>query len=367
MLTIDGLTVYGDGPTSVLRASNALSSAVILRGAITFSKLKLTSPNAGSRNNAGAAACVLVDRATPFTVRDVSVDRCANSGIIVLGGANGQIVHNDVRNTLSDAIHMTNGSRDIVVTDNIVRNSGDDMIAVVSYVGSSPNAERITIERNDVSGQTSGRGISTVGGNNVTIRDNTISATYGAGVYVAAEDSWNTYGTSNVQVLGNRISDTDNGQLGHGCITVFGRSTYASRATVVSGNTCSDTRRGMLIGAYAVGTQVTGNTFTNATEQGIFLDGPQDTTISDNTISEIQWYGIYAARAVGTLAVRQNRLSNVDKARSGGVDVIHVVQGIAVSSGEVTGNTYSNPGGYPYDKLVQCDNTQIAVSGNTAI
>jgi hypothetical protein len=60
---------------------------------------------------------------------------------------------------------------------------------------------------NDVEGQYWGRGISVVGGTEITIRDNRIArTTLAAGVLLAREASYLTWGVSNVQVQGNTIS-----------------------------------------------------------------------------------------------------------------------------------------------------------------
>jgi hypothetical protein len=60
---------------------------------------------------------------------------------------------------------------------------------------------------NDVEGQYWGRGISVVGGTEITIRDNRIArTTLAAGVLLAREASYLTWGVSNVLVQGNTIS-----------------------------------------------------------------------------------------------------------------------------------------------------------------
>jgi hypothetical protein len=367
LLNITGIEVYGDGPTSILVASNPNASAIIMTGAFKIRNLKVTSPNAVSRDNNGACALIQIGTASGWSVQDMTLDKCENTAILNLGGSNGTILRNNVSNTMSDAIHNTNGVHHVTVRGNTVRNSGDDMIAVVSYAGAAGNCHDILVEDNDVANQTSGRGCSVVGGDNITIRNNIIAGTYGAGVYVAAEDSWNSFGCSNVQVLGNTISDTDNGSLGHGGVTVFGRSIHDVSDTLVQGNHLSNTRRGFFVQAYAPGTRIIGNDLTGASEQGVLLAGAENTTIDDNTLTTIATYGVYCeAGSSGSLYIRNNNFTDINTVSAGGVDCIHIAAGSVVSTGVITGNTLATPGNFPFDQMVQNTNGNITVSGNTS-
>jgi hypothetical protein len=119
---------------------------------------------------------------------------------------------------------MTAGSSGGRVVHNAVVQTGDDMIAVVSYAGargSAPAAVRyknlanradelnrnIYIAENDVSDQYWGRGITVVGGADVTIEHNKISRTAtGAGIYIARETSYASFGVRNILISGNSIS-----------------------------------------------------------------------------------------------------------------------------------------------------------------
>src|SRR5262245_63501272 len=66
----------------------------------------------------------------------------------------------------------------------------------------------ITIAGNTVSGQYWGRGISVVGGENVLIERNTIDRpTHAAGIYLARETAYLTFGVRNVLVRNNTITN----------------------------------------------------------------------------------------------------------------------------------------------------------------
>ncbi len=152
----------------------------------------------------------------------------SSAGIFVFRADNFLVDGNEVRRSLSDGIHVTGGSRNGRVINNTVRETGDDMIAMVSYLKSGDwmtetaaslsttfaadrdlqRVRNVLVSNNDVEGQYWGRGISVVGGADITIRKNRIArTTLAAGVLIARETSYVTWGVSNVLVQGNTITD----------------------------------------------------------------------------------------------------------------------------------------------------------------
>ena len=285
-LILDGVSASGDGDSTLLRASDPNNSAIILRGSnVSLRSLKITAPTAASRVGSGNAAGVYVDRASGFAVENVTVAKVQNIGILVFNSANGVIASNFVTGSLADAIHLTNGTHNVVVKGNRVRDVGDDMIAVVSYLG-DPQCADITIVDNDVRGQWWGRGISVVGGRNVTVERNSIADTAGAGVLVNSDGSFGTFGTSGVRILGNTISGTANhGNIRHGGIHIEGWPGQPVLGTIVSGNTITDARyRGIVVGPNTDGTVVSGNGVVRTANEGIFVWGGSNPTIKGNKI-----------------------------------------------------------------------------------
>ncbi|WP_409070466.1 nitrous oxide reductase family maturation protein NosD [Burkholderia pseudomultivorans] len=141
-------------------------------------------------------------------VLDNTIDGGSCSGIFVFGGTNVAIVGNEVRSTLADAIHITHGSRNVLVRGNVVRGVGDDMIAVVSYDNEPELTRNVLITGNVLEGNYWGRGITVVGGADVTIENNIVrNVQVSAGVLVAQEDSNHTAGSSGVLVEGNVIEN----------------------------------------------------------------------------------------------------------------------------------------------------------------
>ncbi|WP_174935623.1 right-handed parallel beta-helix repeat-containing protein [Burkholderia lata] len=140
-------------------------------------------------------------------VLDNVIDGGASAGIFVFGGSDVAIVGNQVHSTLADGIHMTHGTRNVLVQGNVVRGTGDDMIAVVSYQADGALSRNVLITGNSLEGNTWGRGITVVGGADVTISNNIVrDVQVSAGILVAQEDSYRTYGASDVRVENNVIS-----------------------------------------------------------------------------------------------------------------------------------------------------------------
>jgi polygalacturonase len=149
----------------------------------------------------------------------------SSAGIFVYHATNFLVAENTVARSLADAIHITAGSYNGRVLRNTVKEPGDDLIAMVSYVGSSGlsasqlNAEfsarrsrelvhDVLVANNDTSGNYWGRGITVVGGESITIENNKINRTnHAAGIYLARELSYLTFGVRDVLIRNNTITE----------------------------------------------------------------------------------------------------------------------------------------------------------------
>jgi len=177
----------------------------------------------------------------------------STAGILMYHATNFLVAENTVSRSLADGIHVTSGSSYGRVLNNNVKETGDDMIAVVSYIADPSTSataiaadfderkarnlnHHILIANNTLSGQYWGRGIAVVGGENIIIEHNSIDrTTHGAAVYIARETSYLTFGVRNVLVRDNTITDvqTTNPQYtagtvsptapktGHGAIEIY--------------------------------------------------------------------------------------------------------------------------------------------------
>ncbi len=243
-LRVAGTTLYGAGAT--IHATNIEDQAIRLQADDTriysFTKTAITSTRKGAPWQAGIAVSAENPDRTKKLIRNVVIqgnriinagapgtpeaNSASNAGIILLRTHGFLIADNTVVRSLSDGIHMTAGSRDGRVIGNTVRETGDDMIAVVSYAsgGVSPlnSAERtllnwdtkkserlnrnIIISGNTVSGQYWGRGITVVGGEGITVSANKVSNTaHGAGILISREAGYQTFGSRNIRIEGNTV------------------------------------------------------------------------------------------------------------------------------------------------------------------
>lgn len=240
---VPGAVLWSEGAT--LHATNAQDQAVMLAadGASIY-QFTLTAVT-GSRLHAPWQSRIAVfdrvDRATHLRGNVIRANRIVNggepgtslansassAGIFVYRADNFTVAANEVRRSLSDGIHVTGGSRNGRVMNNVVRETGDDMIAMVSYLKTGDwttetaqslastfetqrdlqQVRNVLVANNDVEGQYWGRGISVVGGADITIRDNRIArTTLAAGILIAREASYVTWGVSNVLVQDNTIA-----------------------------------------------------------------------------------------------------------------------------------------------------------------
>lgn len=243
-LRVPGTTLYGAGAT--IHGTNLLDQAIRLQADDTriysFTKTAVTSTRKGAPWQAGIAVSAENPDRTKKLIRNVVIqgnriinagapgtpeaNSASSAGIILLRTHGFLIADNTVVRSLSDGIHLTAGSRDGRVIGNTVRETGDDMIAVVSYasggVSALNSAERtlnnwdvkkserlnrnIVISGNTVSGQYWGRGITVVGGEGITVSGNKVSNTaHGAGIMITREAGYQTYGSRNVRVEANTV------------------------------------------------------------------------------------------------------------------------------------------------------------------
>jgi parallel beta-helix repeat protein len=237
---VPNTVLWGDGAT--LHATNPADMAVLLEadGASIY-KFTLTAQTDKRRSAPWDSRIAVFGGSKPARLlsgnvirgnrvveageRDTPLANSASSaGIFVYHASNFLVAENTVSRSLSDGIHVTGGSSYGRVFNNTVKETGDDMIAVVSYVaerGTPAEAiaadyearkaralsHHIMIADNTVSGQYWGRGITVVGGENVTIERNSINRPMGAAIYLARETSFVTFGVRDIVVRNNKITD----------------------------------------------------------------------------------------------------------------------------------------------------------------
>ncbi|HMJ14450.1 MAG TPA: right-handed parallel beta-helix repeat-containing protein, partial [Polyangiaceae bacterium] len=189
-----------------------------------------------------------------------------------------------------------------IVAGNVVRETGDDMIAVVNYGLGAPTVGNVLIEENDVSGQYWGRGITVVGGRDVTIRNNRISrTTVGAGILIHSETSYDTADVRNVMIEGNVIRQVQttapvynpeqkNKETGHAAIDVYGQGSQHVSQVLIRNNTIEDVAHdGVQVRGNACDIGISGNKLSLVGGDPIYIASESDqscpVSCSDNTLS----------------------------------------------------------------------------------
>jgi len=215
-IPVDGTVVTG---TATLRSMVPAASAVFVDGdlvRIVGLRVRGTATTRDQRrSNPGASGFVLRDAGASLT--DVQVYDVAGSGILTLNAVLFRLVRPVVVNSQADGIHMTSASSHGVVDDAAVFGSGDDGVAVVSYVANVAPTSHITVNNPVVYMSDAppnypysfawGRAYAVSGGTDVTFNNVVAINSAGAAIFIAAEPAtgWNTRGVSQVRVNGGRL------------------------------------------------------------------------------------------------------------------------------------------------------------------
>jgi hypothetical protein len=262
----DGTRVSGYGATLV--ATDPLWQALRLVGRTRIEVLGLTLVSPATVRKSGVQYnAITVQSSSEFRVEDCTIVGSSAAGILITQDSFDYVIRNNiVTGTKADGIHNTGRSHHGLIVGNVIDHVEDDGIAVVSYVNDTAYTHHIQIAGNHVIGTSSGiggRGITAVGGSFVDIIGNQIDGVKLAGVLVASEWSYNTYGAKDVTVRGNVLRDVSWAYPEqHGGIFVYARAGNTNERVLVDSNTVIDTVKGpghLRLGPYGTEIVFTGN------------------------------------------------------------------------------------------------------------
>lgn len=224
-----GLTGVGRDATRVV-STDPWASAIGLTGKdVGLAALTHVVPDAGARAARLGVQNVVVQDASGFVVRNLRLIGAKGSGLLVRSSSSGRVRDNEVADTQADGIHITAGTYDVFVRGNLVRNTGDDGIAVVSYERDASPSHDILITQNTVKDGLT-RGLSVVGGHTIGLTENTVTRSAMAGVYIASEAEWSTRAVEEVHVARNVItSSPTNASGGHSAVLVYASGNSVDR------------------------------------------------------------------------------------------------------------------------------------------
>lgn len=282
------INIVGNGSNSIIESENLNNHVISVSNTdnIVIQNLVLKHKNPVVRNNGKYA--LFLSNVSNFLLNMVEVSASSSAGILIYGCHNGVVTKCYVHDTLADGIHITKGSKFVKVFGNHCVNTGDDGIAVVSYIIDGVMCEKIVIQNNTIEDSLS-RGIVCVGGQNIDIAFNMIDNSSGSGIW-ASEDSNNnySYGVSNIKICHNHILNAgQNNNVG-----------------AIKGGT----QHGIHSEKNTVGLSIIDNYIVNPTYNGISHSG-NFVVIRDNKIDICGQHGIYIFTSTNPIC-SNNRVAN---------------------------------------------------------
>lgn len=252
-----------EGPGALLASREDRSSLQVQADDVQISSLVLRMTGTTRRWSGLEQHRLVLGPVEGAVVSGVRVEGAAGAGVYVGGATGFRISDVTVSGTRADGVHMTSGASRGLVERPVVTGAGDDGVAVVSYQGDSAPSRDITVLSPRVSGNSHGRGVSVVGGEDITYRDVRVRDSSAAAVYVATEGApFFTRSTRRVRVLGvqsdgaNRTPSVD-----HGAVLLYaGAQGSVVEDVLVSDARIVGTRPGAArqVGLLADGGRVTG-------------------------------------------------------------------------------------------------------------
>ncbi len=239
-----GVTVRG--AATLLATQESRSSLTLAADRVTLREVTLRIASMTRRWDAFEQQRLRLDGHSGIQVLDVTVDGSAAAGVYVGGGSSSfRLSHLRVSDTRADGIHLTQGARSGRVESPEISASGDDGIAVVSYEQDGDPCRDIVVQSPVVRSTTGGRGLSVVGGRDVSYLDVDVSSTAAAAVYVSVEGApYDTSAVQGVTVRGGTIRGANQDHsIDHGAVLVYaGRDDLDISDVTISDLEVSDTR-----------------------------------------------------------------------------------------------------------------------------
>lgn len=210
-----------------------------------------------------------------LVIRGVTVTGSAASGIFLADVDDFRLEDVAVRDTRADGVHLTKGSRNGTVVRPRLSGTGDDGLAVVSYLEDGEPCRAIRVESPVVRGTKGGRGVSVVGGEDVSYTDIDVEGSRAAAVYVACEgDPYFTAPVRGVRIEDGvvRGANTD-AAIDHGSVLIFsGREDGEVDDVEVSGLRITGSPRSA---SWQVGVVTTGGTTTGLRFRDLELEATE--------------------------------------------------------------------------------------------
>jgi hypothetical protein len=275
------------------------------------------------------------------------------TGLIVTG--------NLVEDSVRDGINLS-AARQAVVANNIVRNCGDDHIAVTSHDDFRTTDVAVSGNMIGLDSGNLGHGIEVNGTQNVTVAGNSVRGGFAAGIGVYSFGAW---GVDNCGVYGNTVHDAGlNGTptLDESCqgirLRVFAAGAALTNVAVVGNVVVNPKSHGIGLNATAQSIRwvniannllVGGSSYADA--HGVSLAGIcDDIRISDNIIRDFRFRGINLAGTPSRVFMLGNRVLNTCQGHSNSAAInLGAVAGFQLVGNRVEDTQSPNTQGYAFD------------------
>jgi hypothetical protein len=294
----------------VLHATDPTNGAVRLRGDRSGALFLSITSGATSRGSTPQSCGVWVGAAVPGSlvhdtlVVGTEVAQPMGAHVFAIGEDGGIWAFNYTHDGYADDYHHTGGSRYCQVVGNRAQGTsgrGDDMYPFVSYAADGDLVHHSACIANW--GRDGwARGLAVVGGAFIDFESNDIANTQWAGIYVAQESSYSTYGAFDITVVQNTIAyanlnGSHDGLLAYSAdptssrpSTTFGSVSNRIQSLTVENNSIADTSSGIGNGfgieirsSCDTGT-VIGNVLTHNISPQLVVDG-SNFAVSSNVIN----------------------------------------------------------------------------------
>jgi hypothetical protein len=255
-INASGVQINGNGAT--LEATNPATAALVIHGDnVVLSNLNLTAP-VGLPRQDGTDQTMLVFGNSGVKVSGVNITGGSSAGMYVPNASNFRIENVTIRDTAADGIQVTAGSNSGQINNVTTERTGDDGIAIVSYVGGPATGmcHDIVVNSPVVLSNNQARGLVVAGGERIAFNNISVSNTSASGVFVGSQAAFFTGSTTGVTVNGGTINGANYTAFPMGAVTVYSGSPGQTVADVTfSGLTISNTQpvAGQNIGIGAAG------------------------------------------------------------------------------------------------------------------
>jgi hypothetical protein len=358
----DNIGIIGTGYFQSILNSKSDTPAITLGNNCFMTNVKIVNTYSMVRGTANANVALIIS-GNKVLVENVWVNGSKTVGIMITNGSDVIVNKCIVENTLADGIHITDNSKDVIVMNCTVRESGDDSFAVVSYQNQTNQCKNIMIV-NNYSYHSKSRGAVVVGGYNVTIQGNRIDTPTNAGIYIAQETAYSSLGVDQVDIFDNKIFNANsyNQTTNYGAIHVSCQDVnFPIKNVKLSRNKLINSRwRGMSIGGTGTTTNLIQNLIIrdnrllgNTIESAISYNNVQDLTIDGNVIRDINTNGMYDnANCSGSVIIKNNKLENLNVSQVANVFGI-IIRSSGLSYVEVSDNKIKDSGVVALAKTIQ--------------